>query len=158
VSVAPPLYTNAAVFYGATVSQGGVSLQPARLDNANTIYSATVSLGGVALQPSLYSNANAFFGATVVPGAVSLAPPRYDNGREIFLPSIQLAGGPQTLTASLFVNAGEFYLAAISAAPDTYFPPAGGIGSKPIRPQDYKPMFTGRSRRRRQNDIVFLCG
>lgn len=37
-----------------------------------------------------------------------------------------------------------------------YFPPAGGVVGKPIRPQFYQPLFTGRPKKRRQQDIVFL--
>jgi hypothetical protein len=158
VSLTPGRYDSASAFYTPTVTTGSVTVTAGLYSNSQTFYPAGLVIGGVPLQPSLYNNANSFLAATGVPGAASLVPPRYDNGREIFLPSVQLSGGPQTLTASLFVNAGQFYVAAISAAPNTYFPPAGGIGSKPIRPQDYQPMFTGRSRRRRQEDIVFLGG
>lgn len=128
----PSVFTNQQTFYGPNVSLGTALLEPQRVDNSQTFYAATVSLGAVTLQPPVFTNASVFYA-----------------------PTVQQAGGTQNLLASLFTDADIFYPAEVVSI-EGYFPPAGGVVGKPIRPQFYQPLFTGRPKKRRQQDIVFL--
>lgn len=135
-------YDNISVFYAPSITQIGPdqTLTAARYDSLNLFYSTSlVQSGGTqGLIPALFTNTQNFYAPTVTPTSVLapslftnsqtfygpsatniniIAPPMFADSDFIFPPVISLAGEPQTLTASLFINTNTFFTPTVVDPP-----------------------------------------
>lgn len=135
-------YDNISVFYAPSITQIGPdqTLTAARYDSLNLFYSTSlVQSGGTqGLIPALFTNTQNFYAPTVTPTSVLapslftnsqtfygpsatniniIVPPMFADSDFIFPPVISLAGEPQTLTASLFINTNTFFTPTVVDPP-----------------------------------------
>jgi hypothetical protein len=133
-AVSPSLYTNTQTFYSPTATRSN-TIAPALYTNTQTFYSpAATSTRG--LEASLFTNSQTFYGSTA--SAINpLLPSLLTNEQTFYSPTVAVAGLPQELSPSLFVNTNIFYPVTVVDPPVQL---VGGGGeasssSKPAKPK-----------------------
>ena len=113
-----------AVFAAQVYEAGGVQqITPSLYSNAQVFYAPTAQASNT-VSPSLFSNSQTFHALTITTSN-ALTASIYTSDQTFYTPTVNLAGGPQQLTASRLDNADVFYSpllspGAVSLAPALY--------------------------------------